>query len=84
MDQQVSDVMDQQVHRALEAAALHHRHHRNHHHQHHNHHHHDHDHEQVMDLLIKHVEPLLFLYGVDLGFYGHNHVVQRHAAVFNK
>jgi hypothetical protein len=38
----------------------------------------------VMDLLITHVEPLLFHHRVNLGFYGHNHVVQRHSAVFNK
>jgi hypothetical protein len=38
----------------------------------------------VMDLLILHVEPLLFKHRVNLGFYGHNHVVQRHSAVFNK
>lgn len=33
-------------------------------------------------LLIKHVEPLLYEYKVDLGFYGHNHVVQRQSAVY--
>lgn len=37
-----------------------------------------------MDLLILHVEPLLLKYRVNLGFYGHNHVVQRQSAVFNK
>ena len=37
-----------------------------------------------MDLLILHVEPLLLKYRVNLGFYGHNHVVQRHSAVYNK
>ena len=28
----------------------------------------------VMNLLIEHVEPLLYKYKVDVGFYGHNHV----------
>ena len=37
-----------------------------------------------MELLIRHVEPLLLKYRVNLGFYGHNHVVQRQSAVFNK
>ena len=37
-----------------------------------------------MDFLILHVEPLLFKYRVNIGFYGHNHVVQRQSAVFNK
>lgn len=37
-----------------------------------------------MDLLILHVEPLLLKYRVNLGFYGHNHVVQRQSAVYNK
>ena len=37
-----------------------------------------------MELLILHVEPLLLKYRVNLGFYGHNHVVQRQSAVFNK
>ena len=37
-----------------------------------------------MELLILHVEPLLYKYRVNLGFYGHNHVVQRQSAVFNK
>jgi hypothetical protein len=37
----------------------------------------------VMRLLIQHVEPLLYKYKVDIGFYGHNHVVQRHSAIFN-
>jgi hypothetical protein len=37
---------------------------------------------QVSELLIKHVEPLLYEHKVDLGFYGHNHVVQRHSAVY--
>jgi hypothetical protein len=30
------------------------------------------------------VEPLLFKYRVNVAFYGHNHVVQRHSATFNK
>ena len=38
----------------------------------------------VMDLMIANLEPLLFQYRVNLGFYGHNHVVQRHTAVYNK
>ena len=38
----------------------------------------------VMDLLIQNVEPLLYEYKVDLGFYGHNHAVQRHASVYQK
>jgi len=38
----------------------------------------------VMDLMIEHLEPLLWKYKVNLGFYGHNHVVQRHSAVFQK
>ena len=38
----------------------------------------------TMDLLIQHVEPLLKEYGVDIGFYGHNHAVQRDASVYNK
>ena len=37
-----------------------------------------------MDLLIRHVEPLLYEYKVDIGFYGHNHAVQRHASVYQK
>lgn len=37
-----------------------------------------------MDLMIQHLEPLLYEYKVDIGFYGHNHVVQRHAAVYNR
>lgn len=38
----------------------------------------------VMNELIANVEPLLWKYRVNLGFYGHNHQVQRHSAVFNK
>lgn len=38
----------------------------------------------VMDNLIANIEPLLFQYKVNIGFYGHNHVVQRHSAVYNK
>lgn len=38
----------------------------------------------VMNNLIANVEPLLWKYRVNLGFYGHNHVVQRQAAVLNK
>ena len=37
----------------------------------------------VMESLIKHVEPLLSKYRVNIGFYGHNHVVQRQSAVYN-
>lgn len=33
---------------------------------------------------IANVEPLLFKYRVNVAFYGHNHVVQRHSATFNK
>lgn len=33
---------------------------------------------------IANVEPLLFKYRVNVAFYGHNHVVQRQSAVFNK
>lgn len=39
---------------------------------------------EVMDLMIANLEPLLFKYKVNLGFYGHNHVVQRQSAVLNK
>ncbi|KAJ1434319.1 Metallo-dependent phosphatase-like protein, partial [Ochromonadaceae sp. CCMP2298] len=38
----------------------------------------------VMDRLILNIEPLLYKYRVNLGFYGHNHVVQRQSAVFKK
>jgi len=37
----------------------------------------------VMQNLITNIEPLLWQYRVNLGFYGHNHVVQRHSAVLN-
>ena len=36
-----------------------------------------------MESLIKHVELLLLKYRVNIGFYGHNHVVQRQSAVYN-
>jgi hypothetical protein len=38
----------------------------------------------VMNLMIKSLEPLLWKYRVNIGFYGHNHVVQRQSAVYNK
>lgn len=38
----------------------------------------------VMDLLIANVEPLLQKYKVNLAFWGHNHVVQRQSAVYQK
>jgi hypothetical protein len=38
----------------------------------------------VMDKMILNLEPLLYKYRVNLGFYGHNHVVQRHSAVLRK
>ena len=38
----------------------------------------------VMNMLIEHIEPLLWKYRVNLAFWGHNHVVQRHSAVLNK
>lgn len=38
----------------------------------------------VMDNMIEHLEPLLWKYRVNLGFYGHNHAVQRHSAVLNR
>jgi hypothetical protein len=37
----------------------------------------------VMANLIDNIEPLLFKYRVNLGFYGHNHAVQRMSAVFD-
>jgi len=37
----------------------------------------------VMNLMIANIEPLLWKYRVNIGFYGHNHVVQRHSAVLN-
>jgi hypothetical protein len=38
----------------------------------------------VMDNLIANVEPLIWKYRVNVAFWGHNHVVQRQAAVLNK
>ena len=38
----------------------------------------------VMDSMIANLEALLFEHRVNIGFYGHNHVVQRQAAVYNK
>jgi hypothetical protein len=38
----------------------------------------------VMDLMIANLEPLLWKYRVNVAFWGHNHVYQRHAAVLNK
>jgi hypothetical protein len=38
----------------------------------------------VMNLMIANLEPLLWKYKVNLGFYGHNHAIQRHSAVYNK
>ena len=38
----------------------------------------------VMNLMIENIEPLLYEYNVNLAFWGHNHVVQRQAAVLNK
>ena len=38
----------------------------------------------LMDDLITNIEPLLYKYRVNIGFYGHNHVVQRHTAVLNR
>lgn len=38
----------------------------------------------VMDDLVANIEPLLFKYRVNIGFYGHNHVVQRHSAVYQQ
>jgi len=37
----------------------------------------------VSALMISTIEPLLYKYRVNIGFYGHNHVVQRHSAVLN-
>jgi len=37
----------------------------------------------VSALMVEHIEPLLWKYKVNLGFYGHNHVVQRQSAVLN-
>ena len=39
---------------------------------------------EVMNMLIKHVEPLLMKHQVNLAFYGHNHAVQRQSAVYQK
>jgi hypothetical protein len=39
--------------------------------------------QTVMALMIENLEPLLFKYRVNIGFYGHNHAVQRHASVLN-
>ncbi len=38
----------------------------------------------VMNLMIQNIEPLLWKYKVNVGFYGHNHAVQRQSAVFNR
>jgi hypothetical protein len=38
----------------------------------------------VMNMLIEHIEPLMWKYRVNLAFWGHNHVVQRQSAVLNK
>ncbi len=38
----------------------------------------------VMDLMITELEPLLYKYKVNVGCYGHYHVVQRHLAVLNR
>ena len=37
----------------------------------------------MMNKLIKHLEPLLYRYKVNLAFYGHYHAVQRSSAVLN-
>ena len=37
-----------------------------------------------MDLMVKHVEPLLWKYKVNLGLYGHMHCVQRQAAILEQ
>jgi acid phosphatase type 7 len=36
----------------------------------------------VAAMLQSNIEPLLYEYKVDVGFYGHNHVYQRHSAVY--
>jgi hypothetical protein len=36
----------------------------------------------VMQLLIQHIEPLLWKYKVNLAFWGHNHAFQRQSAVY--
>ena len=38
----------------------------------------------VMDELIRNIEPMLMKYKVNLAFWGHNHVVERQSAVFNR
>ena len=38
----------------------------------------------VMTRLIDNIEPLLFKYRVNAGFWGHNHVFQRQSAVYNR
>jgi hypothetical protein len=38
----------------------------------------------VMNLMIKSLEPMLWANRVNIGFYGHNHCVQRQSAVYNK
>ena len=38
----------------------------------------------VSDLMIENLEPLLYKYRVNLGFYGHMHSVQRQSAVYQK
>ena len=38
----------------------------------------------VMNLLIENIEPLLYKYNVNIGFYGHNHVINRQSAVLNR
>lgn len=38
----------------------------------------------VMNLMIKNLEPMLWENRVNIGFYGHNHCVQRQSAVYNK
>ncbi len=39
---------------------------------------------EVMDWMIKNLEPVLLKYKVNIGLYGHNHVYQRHSAIRNK
>lgn len=40
--------------------------------------------QTVMNNLIYNIEPLLWKYRVNLAFWGHNHVVQRHSAIYNR
>jgi hypothetical protein len=40
--------------------------------------------QTVMNNLIYSIEPLLWKYRVNLAFWGHNHVVQRHSAIYNR